>query len=206
MYFLILEYQHITACVGTIKHHSQSKRILQPVSMVIRGSRRQQRAASRASGQGLRPWGYPGWSFPGSVDTLARRRSRIVTAEIESGPWATNNLVKNTLVQHALGAATLPELVVLRLETVPVVAELVQAVLVDIFEPAGTSVISAVLVPSPPSSPHGRDCRGGDAIPSATIRPDMMRAYTLVAHLVTFLPSLRHSNSPRPLASSLHIM
>jgi len=70
---------------------------------------------------------------------------------------------------------------VLIVQAFPVVAELRQAVRVDIRQPV--SVESASLT---------------------VWCAESLQTYTLLAHLVTFLPSFMQSNSPRPYASVLH--
>lgn len=87
-------------------------------------------------------------------------------------------------------------------------AELLQAVRVDVLEPvipmlALPSSLSRIC-PSLPTqgfaAPHEQDeMRGGGGQGVST-------TYTLAAHLVTLLPSFRHSSSPRPAASVLHCM
>jgi hypothetical protein len=91
----------------------------------------------------------------------------------------TYQLVEHTLVQPPLLGPAVPELLVVVLKALPVGAELVEAVVVDVLDPAGVSVREITL-------------RG--------------QAYTLAAQRVTLRPSFMHSSSPRPLASVLHIM
>lgn len=56
----------------------------------------------------------------------------------------THQVVKNTLVQQTLGLAALPELLVVVLKALPVVAELVEAVLVEVLQPVCKTLVSAV--------------------------------------------------------------
>lgn len=74
---------------------------------------------------------------------------------------------------------------VIILEAIPVGTKLLGAVLFDIRKP----VPSPLLISPPPIRPMA-----------------MRRTYTDEAHLVTFLPSLRHSTSPFPPASCLQSM
>ena len=63
---------------------------------------------------------------------------------------------------------------VIVVQAVPMLPENLQAVLVDVFEPD--------------SSPYQRIVANAASLST----------YTLAAHLVTFLPSFKQSNSPRP--------
>jgi hypothetical protein len=59
-----------------------------------------------------------------------------------SGAPATYQVIENTLVQLPLGLTALPQLLVVVLKTLPVLAELFQAVLVDVLDPVQVQAVS----------------------------------------------------------------
>lgn len=81
------------------------------------------------------------------------------------------NLFEHASVQNSFGSPALPQLVVIVVETLPVISEEVQALFIDVFQPE---------------------------INEKVPRLEQGLSYTLAAHLVTFLPSFIHSSSPRP--------
>lgn len=117
----------------------------------------------------------------------------------------TYQVLVDALVEPPLLGAALPQLLVAVLEAEPVPAELVQAVRVDILDPILAKLARTILpsahhsIPPPdtlrnPPSSQTRYKENGDG------------TYTLEAHLVTLLPSFKHSISPRPPDSVLHCM
>jgi hypothetical protein len=106
---------------------------------------------------------------------------------------ATYQVVENALVQRPLELPALPKLLVVVVEALPVLAELCQAVLVDVLQPV-LQVRSSSLLRTFPHPIFAWSAQASGY------------TYTLVAHLVTLRPSLRQSNSPRPFASVLHFM
>lgn len=97
----------------------------------------------------------------------------------------THQLLKNTTIHLHLGLSAFPQILVVVLEAFPMGVELLQAVGVDIFDPA----------PISPSPPQPQPLHSGGK-----------KTYTVAAQRVTFLPSFIHSNSPRPFASLLHFI
>lgn len=105
----------------------------------------------------------------------------------------TYQVVEHTLVQRPLPFPALPQLLVAVVQALPVLAELSQAVLVDILQPDFQVRKSSLLLHFLSySSPIHLGTPG--------------YTYTLAAHLVTLRPSLKQSNSPLPFASVLHFM
>ena len=93
-------------------------------------------------------------------------------------------------------------------------AEVVEAVGVDVLDPVGGSACVALLTATlTPSSRVDNTPTLSSSHPLLLLsfinkaRGNRSRAtYTLDAHLVTFLPSFKQSNSPLPPASVLHCM
>jgi len=89
----------------------------------------------------LRSW--TGTSFSGAPGIFFSSFCRIISTSvanlISSAPWALSRLtyqvVEHTLVQRPLELPALPQLLVVVVETLPVLAELCQAVLVHVVQP-----------------------------------------------------------------------
>lgn len=149
------------------------------------------------------------------------------------GLGRTYEVLEDALVERALPAAALPELLVVVVEALPVLAELLEAGFVDVFEAvsAHMRVISKDLGLVVDGTPRRfaeyegevwvvgmrRPCHNHTIprpSPSLSLSPvhpkppdpGIESTYTDAAHRVTFRPSLKHSTSPLPLLSVLHSM
>jgi hypothetical protein len=69
---------------------------------------------------------------------------------------ATHQLGEDTLVQWPLPVATLPQLLVVRLEALPVAAKLFQTVLVDVCDPVYERQIQRLFIEAPLKANFGR--------------------------------------------------
>lgn len=103
------------------------------------------------------------------------------------GEGRSYQLIEDTLVQGHFGPAALELIVVVVLKAVGMGLEFLQAMGVDVLD----------TVPDQHTHTHA----------PFLYRTTLARqTYTLAAQRVTFRPSFKQSNSPRPLASSLHFM
>lgn len=141
-----------------------------------------------------------GWS--GIFFSSFCRGVRCVQERFED--WAAYHVVKDTLVELPLGRAALPQLVVVVVEALPVLAELGEAVGVDVLDAVSVFISSCMRRSgcrlSRCMGSHGTGCAAHqDAIGTGS-------TYTLWAQRVTRRPSFMQSNSPRPGFSVLHCM
>lgn len=112
----------------------------------------------------------------------------------------THQGLEDTLVQHALSGAAVPQLLVVGVEAGPVATELLEAVLVDVVDAALISLRSPIqrYTTIPPAAPPYHH-----PLPSLS-NSQKRSTHTLAAHLVTLRPSFRQSISAVPLLSVLH--
>lgn len=133
----------------------------------------------------------------------------------------TDNFLKDAVIQHLLRPPTMPHLLIVMLQALPVRAEAVETGFVDVVDAASSippcpSISQTLLpirhdpfvrLPIPPPSPL---FLAQPAIvpqkPPRRKKIGGIKTYTLFAQRVTFLPSRIHSFSPRPYASVLHCM
>lgn len=119
---------------------------------------------------------------PAAPGIVFFRPYTTVRLQIIDDRGTSYQLLKDAIIQLYLRAATLEQTMVIILQTLPVGIELLEAVGVDILDPTEIS--------------HAHKHQ----------EQQERESYTLAAQRVTFLPSFKHSSSPRPLASALHFM
>jgi hypothetical protein len=117
----------------------------------------------------------------------------------------TYQVVENTFIELPLCRSALPELLVIVVETGPVFAEFSEAVLIHVFDAVSIDLSAChlfkyLLFCALPGLPHIH------TLQPSSYHPHRKYTHTLLAHLVTLLPSFKHSISPFPALSFLHII